>query len=305
MAEGPFTPVDAAPILAPRLGLLASAIMPDTPAEDVLVSAPLADGGDVAALMQARNAERWIEGLTWVPEPWADANASIYDPQCGGVDPGFTGDTIGSAPTYSPPAIWAGFACATPGRGVDLEGRAKRALAAHASRQVERELWSGAQAIASGWANRYFTKAGLASVITTVRSPIRALAELEDWAGDQAAGLAYIHAPRRLVTYWVTAQLLRREGNRLLTAYDNIVVPGEGYTGAAPSGEAAGTDDVPWAFVSRPVTVRLGPIDVYGPGSDRRSTNLDTYVATQPFAATFDPSPLGALRVTLCNTTDC
>lgn len=277
--------VDAAPILPPRVGLLAAALSPE-------ITDP-----------------HWEQGITWTEEPWLDANAGIFDPGiCANPTASLVADTVPAGNSMTPLAIFAEFTCTTMTKSPDLNERARRALGAHASRQIARELWTGVGATAAGYDNDWFVKSGLATVITTVQSPIRAMSELEGWAAENVAGLSFIHASRRLISYWQSAQLLRRDGNLIRTVNDNIVVPDEGYPVAGPAGQTAGSAGVPWAFVSRPVAVKLGNVVVYGPetfSDSIRSTNDRTYQATASFAYQFDVQGLGAIRVTACSTTDC
>lgn len=259
-----------APIPAPALA---------TPRRGLLVTAPLAlDGG----------ARYLIDGATFTPEPCA-----AYDPipwiVCG------TPPTLDDEEPRPEPAVWLPFAlrgvdvCSTLG-GLDLAERARRArsnLTATASWQAEREF-SDAVASSEGSAtNPHLTDpAGwttAATVTSGAEDPAIALALLEQGLADCLHGArAMIHATPAVVTLWSAASLLTVEGTNLVTANDNLVVSGSGYSGDSPAGAAADAGTA-WAYGTAVVSQLRGQIlpetdDAAAQEVDHRRNEVVTWV---------------------------
>jgi hypothetical protein len=146
----------------------------------------------------------------------------------------------------------------------DFVGRATRLLDAATPKAVEREFWDGTRAQVAGLPNRYLTKSGAATVVNpTPGTPVsftRGLLLLEQALADNGFGApGMIHCrPEALDD---TAQLLRRVGNLILTSRDTIVIPGVGYSGRGPIGDAheypaAGTT---WMYATGLVEYRETP----------------------------------------------
>jgi hypothetical protein len=113
-----------------------------------------------------------------------------------------------------------------------------------------------------------------------------------------------IHMPAQLVSVF---GFVRREGNLLLTNLDTIVVPGSGYTGSDPNGDAASTGTA-WLYATSMVDVRLSePVLIPDPATDPdwrfkaldKETN-DLVVRAERFAvASWDALCHFAVHVTL------
>lgn len=263
---GPRQVVRARPAAPPRVGLIASAILPDEPDE------------------------RWVNGFAYEPE------------SCGGAG---RGDVCSDGQTpkdaapnaaiveYDPILVYAVDKCSTWDQTRDREGRARRLLAACEGTQLEAELWTGSQALAEDPATPNNRLASPASDVLSngPMSAGQALACLEQGLADCGCGSrGMIHAPRGLVSHWASLQLVRRDGALIVTTLDTIVVPGAGYDGSGPNGEPAGVDST-WAYATDMVEVRRGAIRLVGDGVaerlDRSNNDLVT-VAERPVAATFD-----------------
>lgn len=180
--------------------------------------------------------ERWGNGFTFAPEGCAGGGS--FAP----CDPGTKDipDNPGIM-TVEPIGVWAGDKCSSFGfLARDYEGRARRLLEACESKQAEREFWRGDVARAQAWDNPFLTDGG-ARVLGDGETPVAALACLEQALADGSCGMrGMIHATRQLVTVWSASNLIRVEGNRLLTINGNLVVSGAGYDGSGPVPE----DDV-------------------------------------------------------------
>lgn len=191
--------------------------------------------------------------------------------------------------------VWAGDKCAPWELGRDWRNRALRQLRATMSYQVARELWKGTEqaAVTEPDDVSFRHLASLDSdVLTDVpTSPTDALALLEYGLGACATGRrGVIHVTRHAATYFQGLNLLRREGNQLLTALDTIVIADAGYDGSGPEGQAA-EDGSQWAYATGMPIVRLGPertLPSTDPEALDRSTNLIEWRAERKAAVTWD-----------------
>lgn len=238
---------------------------------------------------------RWEGGVSYEPEACGLDNTGALDPcNIGSVDVALGNGSI----SIEPFAIWGGDSCSSFGFGQrDWKGRATRKLLACESALIASELWRGTIARSSGWDNPYLTKLGSTSITTASVEPITALACLEQALGNCNCGTqGMIHATRELVTYWASLSLIRREGSRLLTTMDTVVVPDAGYDGSGPQTIADGDPVVPstgsiWAYATSMVHFRLGPIEVVpatqSEAMDPRQ-NIITYRAQRIVEVGFD-----------------
>jgi len=237
--------------------------------------------------------QRWIGGLSWMPEAcgiggthWiCAANAQAAPAKT--VNPALIYGTA----TYKPVTIWTGDICSTVGKD-DIRERAERQLAACESKFIERELWSGTASQARADSNAYLAMNGTVDVVGQNMGYVLGLAELEQALAEcSCGGQGMIHAQPRLVTHWVHAKLVHREGNALYTELGTVVVAGSGYYGTAPAGTAA-TETKSWAYATGMVTVLRGQMVVVPDDISEalnRSTNTVTYRAEREVAAMFDP----------------
>lgn len=245
MATAPRAVVEAPYALPPRVGLLPT--MAAVQGEDTYRGAT----------------DRWGAGFAFAPE--GCGSVGVQNP-CGGGSKDI--DDNPAIVEAEPIALWAGDKC-SPMQARDYAARARRQLAAAESYQLANELWNGtlakSETLPGGgdWPNQYLTSESSDVLTSGPTSPTDALAMLEYALGDCAHGArGVIHATRHAATYWQALNLLRREGNLLLTAFDTIVIADAGYGGAGPYGTAE--DGSQWAYATGMLQVRLGPIDVIG-----------------------------------------
>jgi hypothetical protein len=226
-----------------------------------LVTVVVAGGGGTASV-----------GLSWDVE--ADIQYKVYGRVSGSIgllatvgpfDPEGTGPTymdtgaasVGAAPpssnttggpgTYTnqpvqvavPYVLVSEDWCSTFGfEARDFKGRATRLLENGFHAGLEREFWAGAMAQAQGWPNNYLTNTATVTDLTpgTVPSVARAQQILQDAIAQNGyGGQGMIHCQPQTAPNLLNA---RRVGSLLLDVFDNIVVPGVGYPGTVPGGDA-------------------------------------------------------------------
>lgn len=241
----------------------------------------------IAAAIAVEEAdERWINGITYVPEGCGDADTvDICD-----NDPvdGFQKTVDNSATPISgtPFAIVASDTCTTSGFRVrDFQARATRMLLAIESFKLARELWEGGLGL-----NPFFTQPGLASTVATGVAPEDVLGKLEAAFYETSPAVrAMLHLSPRLLErlmYDSGGAALRREGNVYYTWMDSVVAVDKGYRGQGPSA-ASGE----WAYITPIVTIRRGPIGVIPNNLSEatlRHENEITFFAERAIQATWD-----------------
>ena len=279
--------VTPAALATPRIGLLASGRTPD-------------DGDN-----------RWQGGFAYTPERTCDDPQIVVDP-CSITEGDYDPFPFAPEEVWEPYGVHATVQCSTLGSvSRDDEALARRRLLASEQRQIERELWRGDRARTSGWTGNRFLASSTADVLSPADTGValtHGLACLEEYLADTLDGaVGMIHATRQVVTHWRGLDLVRREGNLLLTAFDTRVVPGSGgYDGSGPAPDAdsapvaAATGDV-WAYATEQVDVRLGEIQIVGPDVDR-SVNTRLVRAQRFAVASWDGCAHGAVQldVTTC-----
>lgn len=207
---------------------------------------------------------------------WAESDAVIaYSPE--GCQEGETVDPC-DPPTIEAtdrPAIveWHAYIlrvterCSTVSGIDDNKARAIRLLEMDTERQLGAEFWEGTLAQASTmpvsgdpWPNTWLANP-LDMDILTEAGPVtltHGLACLEQYLAENNGGQqGAIHATAQVVTHWESFRLLRREGNRILTFKDTVVIPSPGYTGTSPDGDIASGDI--WAYATDLPRIFLGP----------------------------------------------
>lgn len=280
------------------------------------MTAPLAAPPRVGLLSVARPIDQpereWVNGFSFEPE--ACSGAGVYDPCVTGPDV----TTAVPVPAnravreFTPFPVRAYDRCSTFGWAArDWQGRATRALLAQQSFQLEKELWRGDLARSAGWSNPFLASLDT-DVVATGATVEQGLACLDASSTSCNSGQRLmIHAPRQIVIAWSALNFLRYEGGLILTANDNIVVPGAGYDGSGPPGIIGGpptpaaTGSV-WAYATDIIEVRLGEVHLYGgptPQGTNRTTNVFTTTAERLAAATWNGCCLlaASMNVTLCD----
>lgn len=216
--------------------------------------------------------EHWGNGFCWAPEGSGNESTGVFDPACA------TGEDTKSVEDCEPSEcfcafiIWAADKSSTIGfNSRDSVARARRKLDAAASKLIENEIYTNSlgictQAIGLSGGSTNFTDLTPATGAVSAR---QALLVLEDAVGDWGVGqqVTYHIRPGEVVP-WLDSYAIYREpspmgvaqvGQRYRSPMGNLIVPGRGYTGQGPGGQAA-TSDLVWAYATPTPQVRLGGI---------------------------------------------
>lgn len=278
-------PVLAAP---PRLSLMAAAVRPDV----------LPEG--------------WIEGFVWRPET-AEADLTVEGYWWEACTIGDAGDPPShDKPTGERPAtvevvpvqVVEGDTCSPVGWTQDnFVARVRRAITATTPAKVGREFWTGAVAQLADLPNNYLAKSP-DQLNGGSATPLQyALIDLQDYLADTITGRGMIHCTPGTLSLWLSAGMVRREGNVWLDVRDNLVIADDGYDGSGP--EDTGEREV-WAYATGMVAVLEEPNPIILPGTYAdaldRSTNTVTWRAEKVVAATWDGIAHAAVLVDLCET---
>ena len=142
----------------------------------------------------------------------------------------------------------------------DFYGRAQRNVLASEAYLIEKEFMSNTL----GLPNPYILNPALTKTVVTdgvALAPWHALAQVEQAAAELLVGeRIMIHMRPHILLVLSSANLVRREGNVWLTPMDSILVPGRGYPGTGPAGQAV-IDGSEWIYATGRVQVRRGPIE--------------------------------------------
>jgi hypothetical protein len=180
---------------------------------------------------------------------------------------------------------------------------------------VERELWTGAIALASGhFDSRYLASAGATDITPASgsMSPERAVAALEWALGQCGTGEGVIHATRDVASLLPRTIMNVEPNARLYTMLGTPIIPGSGYTGDGP---AAGVPAIPvpvpapgvigaapsastWLYATGPVTVHLGAVEYIGEKINTADNDI-MVLAGRPAAVHWDGCCHFAVQVDL------
>lgn len=163
---------------------------------------------------------------------------------------------------------WVGYACTAgdfrnEAQQAEIGARLRSKLEAALPAIVERELWTGQVAIAAGMDNPYLMDANV-DIVAASLGFVTALGEMEQALADASySGRRIIHAQPRVVNLWRSVGLVSLAPSRdhLLTEQGTVVVPGTGYPGTSPTGQAASYSHS-WIYGTAGVRVFLGTPDV-------------------------------------------
>jgi hypothetical protein len=243
------------------LSLLASSIAPSSEPDTYELNGEQMAllPADLKLEIDARTNEAWTRGIKYLPENLSAAvnrapndRSTVMDPD----DPP-NEDIV----EVDPIAIVTHFTCSSFGyQAIDYVGRAQRQNDLAVPAALELEFWDGAIAQASGAPNNYLTKSGEATILNTVLgTPVSiqaGLALLQDYLRAGLGGQGMIH-----VVPGAAPSLLnvRRVGKFMLDEFDNIVVPGVGYSGNGPISALKASPDAgtSWMFASDLVMTRV------------------------------------------------
>lgn len=251
---------------------------------------------------------RWEGGIAYESEICGTDRTGVFpgcDVEAIVVDPG--ADTI----EIEPMVAWAADSC-SPAAARDWEARARRKLASCESSLIESELWRGTVSRAQSFTNKYLASNDAIEVAAAPVDPAPALACLEQALSSCNCGVqGMIHATPQVITYWISANLVYRDGSKLYTHLGTVVIPGSGYDGSGPAltpngAPVAATDGSIWAYATSMVHLRLGPVATI-PGSMGgamdRTTNTVTFWAQRVYVAGWDCCHFAApIDLALCVT---
>lgn len=255
---------------------------------------------------------RWEMGFEFCPPPCATPSA--WFPNCVVVDEGgpdeatVTGGRVekcdpASRPdcvVFEPFTVDAAFSCnASSHLSVDHVAEARDLLDRTTAKSLENQFWNGTVAEAAGVTQMRLAMPGATTLNADPSTPIagsKALPYLIQAAANcGAGGRRVIHAPAAVAAAWTNHGALQlQDGTLRTTVGGHVVVPGQGYTGTGPNGEAPDPGQA-WVYVTSPVVVYLGEVLVLtdAPGVLRRSggrpENVIEVRAERQAAAVFDP----------------
>lgn len=221
---------------------------------------------------------RWESGFDLVNEGDEIADVQVIADCIVPNDLARSVEGTGVNESYVPFLIFATDKCSTFPAKRDFFGRAERKLLAAEASILERQLWdafyqTGQPHLADGAGASNVT--ATTTIATTTSSAAEAFAILEQEMGEASATRGMIHLRPLILHKLLDANVVRRVGNVYLSPMDNIVVPGRGYPGTGPTGQAIGATE--WMFghpgmvqIRRSETVRLNESEL--------ENNIDRYV---------------------------
>lgn len=224
-------------------------------------------------------------------------------------------DLDGSVPEAWPFGITTRYQCLTPGLSLSDRHRIAREQAEAASQKaVEAELWAGFSAQAANHVSSRYLNDGRAVDVSggSAVSASKGLAKLEQAMADCGLGtMGVIHLTRQAASLAsATGGLEWDDGEgHAQTHFGTPVVAGVGYnpsiTPAAPTNKpfppvtALGSQpNVQWGFVTGPIYVHLGPIEVFDDHLDI-ANNVLNVDAGRPAAVYWDSCCVAAVQMDL------
>lgn len=252
-----------------------------------------------SATAPANAPAEWLDGIGFQPEA------------CGSMDPiAWTPCAVPTLGTLDraanamwQPILLRGYDKCSTMDGEDRAGREARAranLTATASHQAELEFHDGAATAALPQPNPFLTDGSAAPATAAAEAPRVALAALERLLGTCLHGQrGMIHANPAIVALWDAEGQLHLDGARLVTANDNVVVAGTGYSGRAPDGDPADAGSL-WAYGTSWVYAIQGRAELSGEGTAERidtGANDITTRVSQPALIYRSPCCLVAAQV--------
>lgn len=175
----------------------------------------------------------------------------------------------------------------------DYMARAERLMKTYTSQLLERELWTGEIADATGLPHRVLATTDATDVTPSggPASAQRAVAILTKAVGDAGMGPAMIHAPKDIGIMvpdgWRVKETMEEHGF--------VVVSGFGYPGTGPDGTGSN-----WIYATELVNVRLDDIEIFDPGNAffvRNTSDNTVYVRAQRIGAVDFAGPVFACQV--------
>lgn len=295
-------------------------LLPASPPALSLLRAP-----GVRATTEERGVgDRWLNGVSIEPEPCTlnlnpqgQSSDIPYWWTCGDTTPQAAYNVTTKAIATNQASLdaeawtaWVGKACTGLGmsgpRQEEERAIVLRRFNASIDAIVERELWTGQVADAAGMDdNPHLMDVAEADNLGNNFGFVTALAEIEQALAEKVSiGRRFIHAQPRLVTAWRSRQLVTLAPSRdhLLTELGTIVVPGSGYTGASPAGNAASMSHS-WAYGTGPIKVFVTEpaLQMVDASTVTRSTNLVELRAEAGVLIIFNPCSLVSAGINHCD----
>lgn len=267
---------------------------------------------------------RWEHGIAYTPNQY---NSGFTADPCGDVGTGSKPATGAPAEvTWDPYWIGDDTICSVFGN-VDLEDinrRLSEAFTAKQSHLIEEVLWTNTVDSADFGSAHPNVGISDASLVEGSGQPTQALIDagyiwtpnaynsypivtafrdMTDALTAQLGGArGMIHVEKRILRDITYAGLAVQSGQRLTTTLgDHVVVPGTGYTGSGPNGDAASAFHT-WIYGTSIVEVLLGPIQPVGVGQAQllnRTNNQITVRVEQLALAHWDRQAHIAIPVCL------
>lgn len=205
--------------------------------------------------------DRLGNGYRYLPEPCGTVGLIEV---CGDTD--ITPDDSPGARFIPPFGVYGASGCSTFGSlSTDFHGRARRALHAGRSKQIESQLWDNVIGISEFEALSVVTADDITPTGGAVPI-VDGLRRLEDAITSCSTdGDSVIHVTPYALGFLVEARLVRWEqtsedgDGRYRTYMGHTVASGYGYPGTGPNGEAR-SDNNEWMYATGAVYIHLGRI---------------------------------------------
>ncbi len=202
---------------------------------------------------------------------WCPPEESLGDESPGEVSPGaLPGQKEFFPPIHEaadPVTIYAGVMCSTIGWSYqEAIDHVRASLELGEQQAVESAFWR-------------YTLAPRAMDLTPAEGPVsiaQGVAALEGCLAESYGGVGTLHVPTGAAALLGCCNIAYVDENRLSTLAGNCVIVGSGYSAAnsGPDGTPA-PPGTAWLYISGPVVVRRGPIDVI---PDRAGASIDRRV---------------------------
>jgi len=203
---------------------------------------------------------------------------------------------LGGTELYEAIGLYSSESCSTWPNKLEFFDRAQRRLIASESAVLERQLWDGSIVVSPHLADSAAATnlTATTTVALTATAAKDAFAVIEQQLSQLSTTRGMIHMRPQVLHELCFAQVVRRVGNVWLSPMDNIVVPGRGYPGTGPAGQAIGATE--WMYAHPGIVqIRRGPIVRLGenePNSPTivRTTNDKNVIVQRAVSVALDTS---------------
>lgn len=293
---GPPARIDGPTPLPPPYGLLQAAAAP-------------ASGVTIVTDLDARQIERWLNGVAVYPYPSSTGGVDVTcDPSSAGRTPKDDGEAV-PLPEFAPMTAYVPETCSSMGIGGEGEqaafkARAVAVLGAVESGIVAHEFLTGARL---GLINPFLAD-GQSTFPNgdSVTSVVMGLAYMEaEIARSRRQGI--IHLSPQILIAARDRFVVDDRGGVIRTINGTVVIPDAGYVdGATPLGHAAATGTQEWIYATGPVEVRRSEVFTMPDRVDQaldRETNTITYRVERYYLVDWDTVVQAAVLVDPCTDT--